>query len=151
VAVDVDRRKGVAGGLLVTLLGAATVVASREYDIGTPGNMGPGFFPMILGGLLFLFGLLNTGVAMAGRPAEGAERITLGRSMMLPLGVLLFGLLIERAGAVVATLAIAGCVWMAGYGFRIWEILLVTVVLVVISCLMFIYGLQLPTTYLLPW
>jgi hypothetical protein len=40
---------------------------------------------------------------------------------------------------------------MAGYGFRIWEILLVTVVLVVISCLMFIYGLQLPTTYLLPW
>ncbi len=149
--MDVERRKGVAGGLLLAGLGAVTVVAARDYTIGSPANMGPGFFPMILGGLLCLFGLVNTGVAMAGRPAEGAERITIGRSLMLPLSMLLFGLLLERAGVIVATLVMVACVWMAGYGFRIWEILVVAAVLVAISCGMFVYGLQLPTTYLLPW
>ena len=149
--MDTDRLKGGVSGLLLAGLGAGTVVLSRNYTIGSPGNMGPGFFPMMLGGLLCLFGLLNTGVAMAGQPAEGAERVTVGRSLMLPLGVLLFGLLIERAGVVVSTLALVACVWMAGYGFRIWEILLVAVALVAIACGMFVYGLQLPTTYLLPW
>ncbi len=149
--MDVDRRKGVVGGLLLAGLGAATVVMARDYTVGSPSNMGPGFFPMMLGGLLCLFGLVNTGVAMTGQPAEGAERITIGRSLMLPLGMLFFGLLVERAGVVVATLVLVACVWMAGYGFRVWEILVVAVVLVAIACAMFVYGLQLPTTYLLPW
>jgi hypothetical protein len=149
--VEVDRLKGVAGGLLIAGLGAATVVTAREYTVGSPGNMGPGFFPMILGGLLCLLGLVNTGVAMAGHPAEGAERVTVGRSLFLPLGMLLFGLLLERAGVVVSTLVLVGCVWMAGFGFRIWEILLVAAALVAIACAMFVYGLQLPATYLLPW
>lgn len=147
--MDAGRAKSLAGGLLFAALGLAAAVAAWGYSIGTPGNMGPGFFPVLLGALLALLGLLNAATALRGAPA-GAENARIGRSLMLPLGIFVFGLLVERAGVIASTLALVACVWLAGFGFKLWEIVAVAAVLVVIACALFVYGLQLPVSYLLP-
>lgn len=110
--MDAGRAKSLAGGLLFAALGLAAAVAAWGYSIGTPGSMGPGSFPVLLGALLALLGLLNAATALRGAPAE-AENARIGRSLMLPLGIFVFGLLVERAGVIASTLALVACVWLA--------------------------------------
>ena len=50
--------KDVWGGLMLIAIGAATVFIARDYPFGTALRMGPGYFPVILGALLILFGVL---------------------------------------------------------------------------------------------
>ncbi len=45
-------------GLLVALVGAIFLYASRDLDMGVPRNMGPGMFPVVLSALTIVFGLL---------------------------------------------------------------------------------------------
>jgi hypothetical protein len=51
-----------AGGTFVTV-GLAFVVASSRYELGSALKMGPGYYPLVLGGLLVALGV---GVAVEG-------------------------------------------------------------------------------------
>lgn len=51
------KRDYAAGGLM-TLIGLSAAYASLAYDIGTPAQMGPGFFPCAVGVLLAINGAL---------------------------------------------------------------------------------------------
>ena len=42
---------------MLIAIGAAAMFIARNYPFGTALRMGPGYFPMLLGGLLILFGL----------------------------------------------------------------------------------------------
>lgn len=42
----------------VLLIGVATALGSLEYSLGTMGRMGPGYFPLLLGILLAVIGIL---------------------------------------------------------------------------------------------
>ena len=64
-----------AGGTFVTV-GLAFVVASSRYELGSALQMGPGYYPLVLGGLLVALGV---GVAVEGlfrrrNPGEAAVR-----------------------------------------------------------------------------
>ena len=71
-----DRRPDLlAGGTFVTV-GVAFVVASSRYELGSALQMGPGYYPLVLGGLLVALGV---GVAVEGlfrrrNPREAAVR-----------------------------------------------------------------------------
>ena len=72
----VDREESVlddlvAGGIFVAL-GLAFAIGARGYELGTAFRMGPGYVPLVLGGLLALlgFGIIGVGVARW-RAAEG--------------------------------------------------------------------------------
>jgi hypothetical protein len=67
------KRDFYAGGLMM-LLGAGVIVQSGAYNLGTLMHMGPGFFPMTLGVILTLLGLLIMGTAMV-TPLDPTERI----------------------------------------------------------------------------
>jgi len=103
-----------AGGVFV-LLGAAFVIFGLDYRLGDLRSMGPGMFPVAAGTLLLLLG---TGIAVAGR--KGAERLSVIAFRPLAAitaSVLVFALLIERAGIVIAApLLIAGVVLATGQG-----------------------------------
>lgn len=51
------KHKHLSGGSIV-LIGIATTVGSTEYQIGTMARMGPGFYPMMLGIVMMVLGLL---------------------------------------------------------------------------------------------
>jgi hypothetical protein len=49
-----------ASGLVHTLVGVAFVLRARTHHVGTGATMGPGYFPLILGVILVLLGVVIT-------------------------------------------------------------------------------------------
>lgn len=100
-------------GLIFGVIGVIGIFLSRGYKLGSATHMGPGYFPICLSGLLLLLGL---GAVVQGmlrrdcRPPPHWEFVDLA---LLLVGVVLFGLLIDRLGlvAAVAGLLIPACWW----------------------------------------
>jgi hypothetical protein len=63
---------------------------------------------------------------------------------MLPLSMILFGILVERAGFIPALLLLVFGSAAAGREFKFVEISLLTVLLTLLSLVVFIWGLGLP-------
>ena len=130
-------------GLMFAGTGAAAMWGARGYPLGSTLNMGPGYFPTLLGGLLVVFG----GVIML-RSLRRIERIQgdwSARALIgLPLAVAAFGVLMERAGFIPALAALVFMSAGAGREFRFKEVLLLTVFLTALTVAMFIWGLGLP-------
>ncbi len=97
-----------AGAIYLALAGVVIWVG-RGYVQGTSARMGPGYFPTVLGTILAIFGAVSV-VRSFLRPGEAISAFA-WRPLVLVLGaVVLFGLLLDRAGVVVAlvVLIIAG-------------------------------------------
>ena len=130
-------------GAMLIVVGAATMLISRNYAFGSALRMGPGYFPTVLGGILILFGLY---LVVAGLRSN--EKIkgswSLRAMIVLPLAFVLFGVLMTHAGFVPALLVLIFGSALASPQFRLVEVLLLSVVLVAISVALFVYGLGLP-------
>ncbi len=102
-----EDRKDFLGGLLMLAFGLATVWQATSYDIGSLRRMGPGYFPLGLGVILGVTGIILMLTAKA--PATPATRlapewrgwlcICVGIAAFVVLG--LFGGLIPATFAVV--------------------------------------------------
>ena len=136
-------------GVMFIAFGAAAVYMSREYPMGSAMRMGPGYFPTYLGYLMMLFGLYIGGKGFF----KGSEPIgpwAFKPIIVLSLGVLAFGYLIELIGFVPSLVALIIITTFAGQEKIRWiEMLIVTAVLVVGAVGVFIYGIGLP--YQLFW
>ena len=140
---DLRNNRDFIAGLLFIVLGALAIVLARDYPFGTTMRMGPGYFPTVLGGILFLFG-----VAVLARGIRLGEKVK-GEWGWRPLAliafsIVLFGFLLDRAGmipAIVVTLFVAAA---AGHEFRLKEVLLLAVVMTAFSVGVFSWGLKLP-------
>jgi uncharacterized membrane protein len=131
------------GGLMLIAVGVAAVLIARGYPFGTALRMGPGYFPTILGGVLTLFGLYL--VAKSLRHSEAIEGGWSLRAMIvLPLSLVLFGILMDRAGFIPALAVLIFGSAAAGTDFRPLEILLLTVALTAFSVVVFVWGIGLP-------
>jgi hypothetical protein len=139
-------------GMMLVAVGAAAVLIARNYTFGTALRMGPGYFPTVLGGILILFGLYLVVDALRSRPppsqqpqgpaARGAW--SLRALVVLPLAFVLFGVLMSHAGFVPALLVLILGSALASPQFRLVEVLLLSVVLIVLSVAIFVWGLGLP-------
>ena len=116
---------------------------ARHYPLGTALRMGPGYFPMILGGVLILFG-----VVLILRGLRSDQKIqgqwSIRALVVLPISMALFGVLIDLAGFIPA---IVGLVFLSSASSReckFFEVLSLSVSLSVISVILFIWGLGLP-------
>jgi hypothetical protein len=118
LATLVRKRDFYAGGVMV-LLGAGVIVQCTAYNLGTLMHMGPGFFPMTLGVILTLLGLLIMGTA-ALTPLSDNERILPEQPewrgwICIILSPLLFIFCGIHGGMAPATFA---CVFIAALGDR---------------------------------
>jgi hypothetical protein len=131
------------GGLMLIAVGVAAVLIARGYPFGTALRMGPGYFPTILGGVLTLFGLYL--VAKALRHSEAIEGGWSLRAMIvLPLSLILFGILMDRAGFIPALVVLIFGSALASSEFKLVEVAALTVLLIVFCVAVFIWGLGLP-------
>ena len=69
----IKSQKDLLAGLMFTLTGAAFTLGAREYDMGTAGRMGPGYFPLVLGIILAGLGILITLQSFGGKPKPDGE------------------------------------------------------------------------------
>lgn len=92
------------GGLALAALGiGAASWAAMHYDLGTLRRMGPGFFPVVLGGVLFVLGLVVALPAL-GRTAA-APKLEPGTAAAVLGAILIFALGLYRLGLAGATLS----------------------------------------------
>ena len=123
---------------------------ARSYPMGTTLRMGPGYFPVVLGALLILFGLYC--IASGLRSNEKIEGSwSLRGLIVLPLSLVLFGLLMEYAGFIPALIVLIFGSAFAGTEFRFIEVVLLAVGLTAFSVVLFIWGLGLPYPLLVGW
>jgi hypothetical protein len=137
------QRKDFWGGLTLVAIGALAMVLAREYPFGTALRMGPGYFPTLLGGVLVLFGLYLAAYGLRkGELIEG--NWSLRALVIVPLSLVLFGVLMDRAGFIRALAVLIFGSAAASTEFRFVEVALLTVVLTAFSVAVFIFGLGLP-------
>ena len=140
---SVLEKKDFWAGLLLIAIGAAAIFIARDYTFGTALRMGPGFFPIVLGALLVLFGIAILASGLRG--AEAIEGSWSPRALViLPLSLVLFGVLMEYAGFVPAMLVLIVASATASSEFRPLEVLLFALGLTALSVAVFIWGLGLP-------
>jgi hypothetical protein len=131
-------------GVFFALSGIATVLVAMSYRVGTSARMGPGYFPVVLGGLLVLLGII---IAIKG-VARAKEEVPMPplsiRPVCIVLGaVVLFGFLLFKLGFIVSTLLLIGVSSMAYYQPRRKEIIISAVLLTAFCVAVFSYGLKL--------
>jgi Tripartite tricarboxylate transporter TctB family len=130
-------------GIMLIAIGAGALVIGRDYPFGTALRMGAGFFPLVLGAALVLFGVFFTA-----RGLRSSDRIegnwSLRALVILPLAFILFGLLMQYAGFVPALFALVVGSAAAGTEFRLVEVLLLAAFLTVVCVAVFIWALGLP-------
>ena len=137
------RNRDLWAGLMLVGIGAGSMVVARHYPFGNALRMGPGYFPVILGGLLVVFGLFLLGSGL-----RSSERIASSWSLralvILPLSLVLFGVLMDRAGFIPAMIVLIFGSATASTQFKFLEVLLFSVGLTAISVAVFVWGLGLP-------
>ena len=137
------KNKDFWAGMMFIGFGAAAMFISRDYRFGSAMRMGPGFFPTILGGILVLFGVGITAFGLL-RGEKIQERLSIRALVLLPLSLILFGLLVQRAGFIPAIVVLMFIAALSGRQFRFREVLVLTGILVVATVSLFIWGLGLP-------
>lgn len=132
-------------GILMLLLGLGAAFQGMSYQIGTLSRMGPGFFPVALGGMLAV-----TGIAIA-LSATGANSENERKPFVpewrgwacIALSIVAFVVLGQHTGLLPATFAI---VFISALGDRqntIKDALLLALAVMAVSVLVFWWALQL--------
>src|SRR5215831_9872652 len=94
-------------GVMFCGFAAVAIFAARGYSLGSAGRMGPGYFPLLLAGLLAVLG--------------GA---------LIAAGVCLFGVLIEPSGLAVSLAVLTLMAALSGGRFRLVETLALAAALI---------------------
>jgi hypothetical protein len=130
-------------GMMFAAIGAGAMLTARHYPFGTTLRMGPGYFPMVLSGILILFGIY---VMLRGlyRYEKIQGNWSLRALVVLPLSMVVFGFLMDLAGFIPALVALVFVSAASGKEFKFLEVLLLSVFLIVMSLALFIWGLGLP-------
>jgi hypothetical protein len=137
-------------GVIFLVVGTFFVVQSRNYRIGTAMQMGPAYFPSVLGALLALIGLALVVRALI-KPGFAVGRLAYGKVALVTLATVLFSLLLRRTGLIVALILLVLMSAYASRRFRWPAALILAAALAACSAILFVQLLQLPLPLLGPW
>lgn len=136
-----DRLDLVAGALLL-VLGVFVIWESGHYGMGRMANIGPGFFPRVLGVVLAFAGAGTILGALGRQGSVPALRLRVAAAVGGAL--LAFALLIEPFGIVPATVALTIVARFAEPRPNILHVLVLSLGLSALCAAVFVWGLNLP-------
>lgn len=131
-------------GLLFAAIGMGFAIAGMDYGIGSARRMGPGFFPVMIGGALVLVGAALAVRGLIARSRSDVSRLHIRPLLALTAAVLAFAFTIDRFGIVIACLACVLTSGLASPTTRWRETGLVALAMAVFSALVFVQFLALP-------
>ena len=129
-------------GVMFCAFAVVAILAARGYSLGSAGKMGPGYFPLLLGGLLGILGVILIGRSLV-LDGEPVPRFHLLPLAVIAVAVALFGLMIEPAGLVASLALLVVLSAWAGPQFRLTETVALAAALIVFSIGVFVYALGL--------
>lgn len=131
-------------GLLTMAIGGFILVESENYDLGTLKNMGPGYFPMLLGIAMVAMGLWLVVTAQADTTGTSSDPGPSLRGIAcLAAAILAFALLIEAAGMIPAVGATVFLASRANKGMSLRGAMVLSIGAALASWLIFRVGLGL--------
>jgi hypothetical protein len=138
-------------GAIYLALAAVVIWIGRNYPQGSSARMGPGYVPMALGSILAIFGAVSVGRSFL-RPGE-AISAPAWRPLVLILGsVVLFGLLLDRVGVLIALPCLIVVSALASRNSRIDVTSVSALVGLVAFCVVvFVKGLGVPMPLIGTW
>jgi hypothetical protein len=149
----IKSQKDFFSGLLFVAVGIAFAWGATNYKLGDAARMGPGYFPLMLGVLLAILGLVVTFNALVVETEDGDPVGSIAWKPLffiilanLTFGVLLGGLPsvnLPYMGLTAAIIALTFIAALAGEEFRLKEVLVLAVILAVTCYLTFIVALKL--------
>jgi hypothetical protein len=139
----IRSQRDFAAGLIFIAIAAFFIVTATNYQLGTINRMGPGYFPIMVGGVLAVLGavILLRSLVLDGPPIE---RIGLRPLLLCAASVALFGVTLVHLGLVAAIVALVIVGAMADKGSRPLEVILLAIFLAAFSVAVFVYLLGLP-------
>lgn len=140
-----------AGGVFIIFGLSFAVAAMVDYDIGTPLQMGPGFLPLLLGGMLVLLGVLVVGSGFVAEREEPLGTVPWRALVLLPIAFIVFGLTVRNLGAVGSLFITILLAALSSVRISFVSGLLIAAGLTVASVLIFIVALQLRLPLFGPW
>lgn len=147
--MTVNVRDAAAGALFVGI-GGWFAFSALNLDIGTALRMGPGYFPLILAGILIFLGVLIVVRALRADAGEIGPVAWRGLLFILPAPIV-FGLTVRGLGMVLALVIIVLLVSHASRSMRPLTAACLAVGLTGFCVLVFSYGLGLPLRRFGPW
>lgn len=132
-------------GLLFTVVGVVVVVGARSLHMGTANQMGPGYFPMLVGGIVTVIGIAITAKSQLWPDAsESVVSWEIRPLIFILLAIIAFGLLVDDYGLIAAVAAVVVIARLAGREGSMLELAIMVAVLIAISVAVFVYGLRMP-------
>ena len=139
--MSLASQKDFFSGLMFTAVGASFALGAKSYEVGDAARMGPGYFPLMLGIILAILGVIIT-VQSFTKGGPGGDKI--GAFAWRPLGFVLganlaFGALlvglpsfgVPAFGLIVAIYALVIIASMAQPGFKLKSTLVLATVLAI--------------------
>ncbi len=143
-----SARQDVIGGVLSVALGVFALAIALSYPMGSLLRMGPGLFPCIIAVLIVMLGLALIGVSFRSRPKVASVNIRLRSVLTIGLGIVLFALLLERAGLILATLTLVLVSSLAEPRWRPQRAVVLAIAMTALVYVIFIIVLQIPVAAL---
>lgn len=151
--MKIKSQKDFFAGLMFTIVGIAFAWGATTYSVGTGARMGPGYFPLMLGILLGILGIIVIFTALTIETVDGEP---IGRIAWRPLGYiigsnLVFGILLgglpsiglPAMGLIAAIYALVLIAGLAGEHYSFKSSLILATILAVGSYLAFVVLLKL--------
>jgi len=140
--LDLRSNRDFWAGLMFFAIGAFAMILARDYPLGSSLRMGPGYFPIILGGILIILGF-NIMIRGLRRNEVIKGKWSIRAFIILPVVIVFCGFLMDRAGFIPAIALLIFGSALAGRWFKWTEVLLFTVFLTLLSLACFVWGLNL--------
>lgn len=151
--MNIKSQKDFFSGLMFMAVGMAFAWGASGYTIGNGARMGPGYFPLVLGVLLAVLGLVITFNALVVPTADGDK---IGRIAWKPLFFIIAANLVFGAalgglpsiglppmGLIVGIFALTFIASNAGDEFKFKEVTVLAIILAIMSYAAFILLLKL--------
>ncbi len=116
---------------------------AENYPMGKASRMGPGFFPLILGGVLAGLGFVVAARALWIK-GEAIKPAAFRPIVLVLSAVTAFALMVDRLGLILGTLALVTISRLGGSEFCIREVVIIFIALAALGVMLFVYGLGLP-------
>lgn len=127
------------------------LIVGSDYSMGRAGQMGPGYFPIILSSLLLMFGVVTLIRAFV-VPGESVTGFATKPVLLIVGSVVIFALLVERAGFIIAMFASILMSASASREFRLeWRSILGLVLFITTCALLFVKALGVPMPLIGSW
>jgi putative tricarboxylic transport membrane protein len=132
-----------AGVMFIAFGGGMAAIALTNYQMGTAVRMGPAYFPVLLGAILAVLGLILFARSFALK-GDKVPTFHFQPLLFILAACLAFAYTLKPLGLIGATLLLVFISAYGGHEFKWKEVAILYVALIIFSVLVFVKGLTLP-------